>query len=349
MNNTNRQRRIPPETGQTRKEGGKTTEHAKPTTPTLSPCSVRSFQNSACGLAKARNKLTPFISRLHPAPVTGGFRMDGYWVWCGSVIRGDDGRYHMFASRWPKSLPFWAGYAVASEVVRAVSDTPIGPYEFEEVALPARGPEFWDGRLTHNPTIHRHGDTWLLYYIGSTHDGPERPDGDKTTAHQSWNRICIGLATSKSVTGPWARRDEPVLTRSEDLWESGIVTNPAPCVHDDGSVLMIYRTSAGGRLALGAAKADDFDGPHRRVARIEPFNDTDFTEDPFIWRSGDGYEMLAKDMLGGLTGERHAGVHALSDDGLSWRLADDPKAYSRTVTWSDGSRSTLGCLERRSC
>ncbi|MGV2786981.1 glycosyl hydrolase family 43, partial [Clostridium perfringens] len=31
-----------------------------------------------------------------PAPVAGGFRMPGYWIWCGSVIKGEDGRYHMF-------------------------------------------------------------------------------------------------------------------------------------------------------------------------------------------------------------------------------------------------------------
>jgi len=26
------------------------------------------------------------------APKAGGFRMDGYWVWCGSVIKSDDGK-----------------------------------------------------------------------------------------------------------------------------------------------------------------------------------------------------------------------------------------------------------------
>lgn len=64
---------------------------------------------------------------LLPAPVGGGFSMEGYWVWCGSVIQGEDGRYHMFASRWPKTLPFHPGWGVASEIVRADSDTPRGP------------------------------------------------------------------------------------------------------------------------------------------------------------------------------------------------------------------------------
>ncbi|MEG2500550.1 MAG: hypothetical protein RSA78_05740, partial [Oscillospiraceae bacterium] len=46
------------------------------------------------------------------APCGGGFSMEGYWVWCGSVIKGEDGKYHMFASRWKKTLPFHPGWGV---------------------------------------------------------------------------------------------------------------------------------------------------------------------------------------------------------------------------------------------
>ncbi|MCC2685873.1 MAG: hypothetical protein K0R75_2772, partial [Paenibacillaceae bacterium] len=59
--------------------------------------------------------------------------MEGYFVWCGSVIRAEDKKYHMFASRWPKSTGFPNGYRRNSEIVRAVSDTPEGPYQFQEV------------------------------------------------------------------------------------------------------------------------------------------------------------------------------------------------------------------------
>jgi hypothetical protein len=47
-----------------------------------------------------------------------GFKMEGYWVWCGSVIRVDS-LYHLFASRWPKTGPFPEGYKTNSEIVRA--------------------------------------------------------------------------------------------------------------------------------------------------------------------------------------------------------------------------------------
>ncbi|RED87566.1 hypothetical protein [Cohnella phaseoli] len=74
---------------------------------------------------------------LLPAPMGGGFRMEGYWVWCGSVVKDEEGRFHMFASRWPTWLPMHPGWIVASEIVRAVADTPEGPYHFQEVVLPA--------------------------------------------------------------------------------------------------------------------------------------------------------------------------------------------------------------------
>jgi len=69
-------------------------------------------------------------SKMLPAPVNGGFRMEGYWVWCGSAIKGEDGRYHLFASRWKKNQPMHPGWLFGSEIVRAVSDCPEGPYTF---------------------------------------------------------------------------------------------------------------------------------------------------------------------------------------------------------------------------
>jgi len=38
-------------------------------------------------------------NRLGVAPLGGSFAQEDYWVWGSSVIRGDDGKYHMFVSR----------------------------------------------------------------------------------------------------------------------------------------------------------------------------------------------------------------------------------------------------------
>ena len=103
----------------------------------------------------------PFSERLLPAPAGGGFAMEDWWVWCGSVVRGDAGRYHLYAARWPQVLTFLPAYQSYSEIVRAVSDTPSGPYAFAEVVLGDRGPDYWDGRMTHNPVVVRWRDRYF--------------------------------------------------------------------------------------------------------------------------------------------------------------------------------------------
>jgi len=82
-----------------------------------------------------------FYNNWEPSPKQGAFRMDDWIVWGGSVIKADDGKYYMFASRWPKHLSMSA-WVTNSEIVLAVSDEPLGPYTFEKVILPARGKDY---------------------------------------------------------------------------------------------------------------------------------------------------------------------------------------------------------------
>jgi len=121
-----------------------------------------------------------FIDRLLPAPVGGGFEMEDYWVWGSSVVRGEDGMYHMFASRWAKEIGF-GKWVSNSEIVRAVSPTPEGPYEFQEVVLPMRGRMFFDGLVTHNPRVIKYANYYLLYYMGTSYDF-DIPSSDEISA-----------------------------------------------------------------------------------------------------------------------------------------------------------------------
>ncbi|MFP4028531.1 MAG: hypothetical protein ACLFWL_12130 [Candidatus Brocadiia bacterium] len=69
-------------------------------------------------------------------------------------------------------------------------------------------------------------------------------------------------------------------------------------------------------------------------------------EDAYIWEENGKFQMIFKDRTDRITGEEHAGTHATSSDAIRWELSDPPKAYSRTVRWSDGEITTLGSLER---
>ena len=156
-----------------------------------------------------------FRNRLLPTHKEYGFYMGDYWVWGCSVIKGEDGKYHMFVSRWTKKINF-NHWLTNSEIAHCISEKPEGPYTFSDVALAPRGEEYWDGKMTHNPAIRKHGDTYLLFYTGTTYKG-DMPDEDhqitpespkKLDAHQHER---IGLATSKSPYGPYKRiSDKPL-------------------------------------------------------------------------------------------------------------------------------------------
>jgi hypothetical protein len=302
----------------------------------------------------------PIFKRLDRAVVGGGFEMPGYWVWCNSVAKGDDGLYHMFASRWPKRLPFHPGWMIASEIVHATSRTAEGPYQFSDVSLPARGAQYWDGRSTHNPRIVRHKDKWVLFYMGSTHPFDEIQDGKTLTVDSPYATVGrsnkrVGVAVASSPYGPWKRLDAPALDTKAGTYYSFLTSNPAPLIADDGSAILIFKARSyrdkypfQGDMTLGVARAPRYDGPYTVVTPEPIFGLGHFgeVEDPFLWKDAAGYHLLAKDQRGTITGEFHGGLLAHSPDAIHWTLDKAPKAYTRTITWSDGKTETMGQLER---
>jgi hypothetical protein len=281
----------------------------------------------------------------------GGFALDGYWVWGGSAVRGEDGRYHLFASRWPRELAFHPHWLTHSEIVRAVADSPLGPYRFAEVVLPARGEGYWDGRMTHNPTVHRFGGRYLLFYTGTTYAGAVAAPlaSDSPQAIEALGNQRVGLATAPSVTGPWTRRDAPIIDVRPGQWDAFLTTNPAALVQKGRGILLLYKGRAvrGGRMRIGLAWA-----PHAETTFTRMTNDPLALfdryeiEDPYWWEAGGRYLLIAKDQNGTATGTRGAGVCAWSSDALDWRLCEPPTAYPRAVSWSDGTTRPQHRLER---
>lgn len=306
-----------------------------------------------------RQSENELFHHLGQAPRTPAFESEGYWVWGSSVIKGNDGKYHMFVSRFPKSLPFHPGWMVASEIVHAISDTPEGPYKFSDIALPARGAQYWDGRSTHNPRILECQNKYYLIYMGSTHPFAN-PTYDQLTLDSPWCTVGrsnkrIGLAIADSPYGPWKRFDEPILKTKPNTFYSFLVSNPSPIIQEDGSVMMIFkgRTYVGddkfSDMALGMAYAPSIEGPYTVLNNGQPIFQVDGqgeAEDPFLWKDSRGYHAIFKDHVAKFTGEKGGGVMAHSPNGIQWTIDKDPKAYSRTVEWEDGKVEMQGQLER---
>ncbi len=302
----------------------------------------------------------PYADILMPAPRNGGFRMDGYYIWCGSVVHAqEDGKYHMFASRWEAKYGFGWNWLYRSEIVRAVCDTPTGEFRYAETVLPARGEQYFDGRNTHNPMIRYWNGTYYLYYMGTTYEG-EVPTGEAIRDGQRavcvWNRKRIGLATAPSVTGPWTRRDQPILEpRRPPHWDCTVTTNPAVAILPDGTTYMLYksRAGAGKKLQIGVARAPRPDGPFERLSDepIFDFPNPDFhVEDPYLWYADGRFHLIIKDDFkngcGGVTGAWGSGFYAESDDCVRWEIADNPIVYTRHIRWEDGEDQNVPNLER---
>jgi hypothetical protein len=295
-----------------------------------------------------------FSAMLRPVPESAKLIDPDYYIWCGAMVRGDDGKYHLYYSRWPRKLGHNA-WVTHSEIAHAIGDTPTGAFRHADVALSARGKQFWDGLCTHNPTILRAGSKYYLYYMGNTGDGV--PSHDLNWTHRNNQRI--GVAVAENPSGPWTRFDQPLIDVSPDpaAPDSLMTSNPAVARRPDGGYLLIYKAVGkqrpmpfGGPVVHLTATSDSPTGPFtKQLQPIFSAPGVDFAaEDPFLWYdyASARYLAIVKDNNGDFT---HAGKSLAlweSRTGFSWQLSAHPLVATPAVTWADGHQQKLNSLER---
>eukprot|EP00756_Hemistasia_phaeocysticola_P059564 Hpha_TRINITY_DN3636_c0_g1::TRINITY_DN3636_c0_g1_i1::g.939::m.939 len=252
----------------------------------------------------------------------------------------------MFAAAFPNaSLDHWTTKSV---VAHAVSRTgPVGPYEYQGVILgPRSGTHYWDASNCHNPTVHKIGEEYVIFYIGMDYtDHPYGGQGDPWQA--------IGAAYSTSPYGPWNRTDKPLLvsTLSWECHPECGVSNPAVTVLSDGSLVMVYRGNSD--RGVGVATAPHWRGPWTKAnnkTSIFPPDVVVGLEDAYIWRNPTrpGCQMvLHQEEQGGA----NVGAHAYTLDATcttGWVLSQPrpSHAYSLNVTWASGEFTTMVRRER---
>lgn len=276
--------------------------------------------------------------------------------WGGSLVKTEDGRYHMFYSRWPKELG-WA-WVTDSEIAHAVSSSPFGPYEFKDIALPRTDKRHWDGWCAHNPTVHKFGDKYYLYYMGNTGDGKVvgRP-GKQTLNWTHRNNQRIGVAVADSPDGPWRRSKKPVLDISPDdqAPDCLMTSNPSVCQRPDGGVLMVYKAvgkefplPSGGPVVHCIATADSPTGPFVKHDKpVFTFEGERFpAEDPYIWFQQGKYRAIVKRIKHVNKKREFSLVQYDSVDGFDWQPSKHHEISDRTITWDDGSNERFDHLER---
>jgi len=295
---------------------------------------------------------------VQPVPVANKFIDIDHYVWCGSVTKGDDGKFYMLYSRWPLKDGFYS-WPVTSEIAVAVSDSPEGPFKYLKVALPARGTQFWDGSATHNPAVIKHKGKYYLYYMGTSSNAKIK---QPVPASGNWwhyrNSQRIGVAVADTPDGEWKRLDHPVLSVSPDstAYDALMVSNPAAAFDDKGRVILLYKQVCkngkinGGQVRFGVAFADSPFGPF--VKHDKPIFEANdgakewmVAEDPFVWFQQGTYLAIVRDVVGKFTGDNGAFALMISKNGYDWQPAKHPKVVGSTFYWANNEKS-VSKLER---
>lgn len=304
-------------------------------------------------LASAAQAASPdydFAAMIQPAPVTAKFIDPDYYIWCGTMVRGDEGKCHLFYSRWPRKLGHNA-WVTHSEVAHAVGDTPLGPFRHKDIALPERGAQFWDGHCTHNPTVLRFGKKFYIYYMGNRGDR-------EATKGLNWvhrNNQRIGVAVADSPGGPWQRFDRPLLAPTPGFYDATCCNNPSVAARPGGGYLMVYKAVGDkgkppfyGPVLHCVATSDNPTGPFKKYPQpIFVKEGVHFAaEDPFIWSDCQRFWAIVKDNAGYFTGAGKSTALWQSDDGFNWRLAKHPLVATTEITWEGGQKQKQTSLER---
>jgi hypothetical protein len=168
-------------------------------------------------------------------------QLDDYFVWGGSVIKGNDKKYHMFFSLWECGedyAPFQDGWLLNSKIAYAVSDYPNKEFKFQKIVL--RGRMFdgdstaWDAQSVHNPHIKKFNKKYYLYFTGSRDPGVQ-PKGSPGENLSKRNRIQqsqkLGVIEFDSfqdlLNGNFQRPDKPLLVPRTRVKKDNVV-NPSP-------------------------------------------------------------------------------------------------------------------------
>lgn len=313
------------------------------------------------------------------------FQVDNHFVWGGSAVKGEDGRYYMVYTGIEGGVyPFNNAWVLGSKFGLAVSDRPDGGFKQLGFFLNADGfasdSTTWDAQMVHNPHLRKFGDKYYLYYIGSKDRGNQGvvAPGDTLARRDRVQQFMqIGVIEFDSfkqlLAGDFKRPEGPILTPRTRVKKTMIV-NPSPMgtiVMPDNIIVcnpsVVYRPSDGKYLMY--FKGNRYDPEWRGVHGVAiadspmgPFVTKDFTvfevasekfkcssEDPYVWYSEADQQFFAilKDFNGAYTKREGSGIALMeSKDGINWTLPQHSFFMDKKIVLSSGEEVAVNRFER---
>lgn len=233
--------------------------------------------------------------------------------WDGQIIKGPEGKYHMFASRWDQARGHngWFG----STALSAVSEQPTGPYADKGLCWP----EDQKGK-GHNVTALTLPDGRYAVVVSETRPGE--------------------VFVSKSLDGPWEHLGKILVDTNGFKARLARMSNVSLMVRPDGGFEIVPRSGA---ILIST---NDILGPYKiqgpsiypQIAGLPLRN----LEDPVVWHSGGLYHIVVNSWS-----DRKA-YHLTSPDGIAnWTfrgIAYDPA--TDFLRYTDGTVNHWNNIER---
>ena len=286
---------------------------------------------------------------LQPLTTDNIFSDPDYYNWGSSIIRDEQGLYHLFYARWRRDLTF-TGWLTHSEIAHAVSEHAWGPWKYKETVLKGRGGDHWDAITAHNPKIKYFNGKYYLYYIG-THAGPEGMSEAELIetartgySHKNWwplrENQRTGVAVAESLGGPWIRQDQPLIEPSGPI--TTLTVNPAVARGPDDKYYLIVKGDKPNETRFirdqAIAISDHPDGPF--VMQPKPVIDNLDTEDMSLW-----YDDKQQRFYGIFHAHSFIGMMA-STDGINWKKATEYVVTHKYLRLENGDSIRPDRMER---
>ncbi len=296
---------------------------------------------------------------------------DSYYIWGSSVVKGKDGKYHMFFSRWAHgkrnldddSMNYifngFKGWLKYSEIAYAVSDNLTGPYKIQGTVLKGNGnPEHWDRFTYHNPQVRCFNGKCYLYYISNSYNPYFDVNSQLSKEDLHWLRYnCtqkIGVAIADSpedfIKGNFTKLDQPLIS-PDGVNTFEIVNNPSVTQGPDDKYYMIFKSRMPnvGNMTLWIAVSDKPDGQFKLLSKV--FTEPDMAcEDPCLWYdyklkrfyAAVKYYSNSKKLI-----SQFGGIALITSlNATNWEAAKNPLISKRQLLLKNNTMLELSNLER---
>lgn len=275
-----------------------------------------------------------------------------YFNWGSTIIKEEDGKYHLFYDQMPKKHSFYS-WLTDGRVSRAIANSPTGPWKHVEVVLEARGGSFWDQYTVHCTKAYKFDGKYYLYYM-STNSGNMNLTNEQLDEirHEPWKHDNLrgmlrlnqrlGVAVADKIEGPWKRYDRPIF-------------EPQLPIANQSNNITVTKRAKGGYLMI--VRGDQPDQPFGEIVRMQAvlFADNPIgpwkmqekpvvinynSEDPEVW-----YDAERKRYYNLYHAFGYMGM-ITSTDGLNWERAKNYKVADKEYKTTDGKMIPVHRYER---